>query len=171
LPEPDGAVLILPTRPANVTVSGASASELAVFDAVDGSYTVLEGEGVADVLALVRPDSYGYRFRIVADDLDAVVLQVVETPEHRSPAELAELVFGSKLAAHRMDVAGATIDSLAAERARLAASHDEVWARLQDVAAQKEAVNELAEQLEARRAELENELAAMRAPTSRWKRR
>lgn len=166
-----GDVLVtLPRRPARATVIAGHIDEVAVYDSVHAVYVPIDaargGDGGAPVLRAVRPGPAGYLLRLVGADADTVELAIELDLTVRAPGELAGVAFGDELSAMRLERAVAAaadassqLNELADRHAELVARYEQTWDELQEMAAAKEALNTLAEQLESKRALLENLLS------------
>ena len=165
--DPTGTVIVVvPVRPVAVRVVAGDVAEIAVFDAVDARYRPIDGDaGRADELALVRPGAAGYVLRLVgpSDDLQ---LEIESGSAGAEPDALVALAFGTEIAdrqaaasEQRIAELTAALNELAVRHQALVLRYEETWGQLQEMAEAKAALNDLAEELEAKRAELESRLS------------
>ncbi len=162
-------VLVLPRSPERIEVTAGHVDTVQVYDAIDERYVAaLAGPEGSFELQLARPDARGYRVQLgVIDPTTARIRVHYRSPDaldHDSP--LAVLAFDSDMPIRSTADANAQLDEAVAratsESARAdnnARRVDELYAQVQDLAAERAKLNELLNETEARRVILEHRLA------------
>jgi SAM-dependent methyltransferase len=166
--EPGRAVVIFPRLPSSLSIVAGDVDRVHVYDHVDAEYieAPMTAPGVFD-LPSSSPDLIGYRVALESAQPATIEIRCVYDQPARLASEIAFApsarwtMLGRKLrqAEEELVQKQAVIEQLSRDVASLNVRIDSLYEQLQTVAAERSALNDLANDIERRRADAEERLA------------